>query len=899
MLEVVKRHSPDEKKLLFAEVNPDRDSWIVSDLQSKWHLQKELIQRRGVLEQTAVMRASELWQRFAFQVAPELRPLSAELAQTLFWDWIQEMELPWARSPHAVPVVLNQMKMWMSIFCDPNHEEIMSQWFEANQESYVRWGHWFELCSLIWNRCREQSYMMTAWLPAVLLTEDLSRLQWRRTLTFDLGPQVSQVEGQLIKELGRHMDVRVVYPEVPWLALMKNTLKPYESLLDENNSGSMAWQPTVEKSFAFGRYSTQLAEVKDAVAQVRLWLEQGAKPHSIAIVAPDIEEYWPSLRLYLKEEGIAVAKPETAKLGGFLEMAEWMSTLRTASARVNTSDLEVYFFARKNAPKLSFNEFRVLFSHVYDSTDFQRAAHLFASDEAPSATDYISVEEFLGWSLRYWDPDAEQSRLFSLLQVIGQEVPRSLKLKPSQWLSYLEGLLARRECTLQSADESGVWCVSLTSADWLPVERAIFLNLNEGALRSIENSPVSSAEGQRIFTDTGYALGTTDRQELEFEFLWFLKKNWQELRLCFSATDFQGKVLTPSKLWMWAGFISEQLKHHPEAPRLTRWDELQMRSIEELGIARRYSTDRVVALKTALARDTDISVNEWGRLVPERLSASSLDRYWACPFIFASERQFKLSDDPALDLDLDRRTRGVLLHGILERLGAEPFRATWSDEEICQLIEEVKVSEKVQLGEERLWPAIRDQHLRLARQFLTFEHQWRERFPHTKTIGRELAFDVAWGETRMVGRIDRVDTDSQGRYAVIDYKASSGSVRNWKSWLANHDVQMALYTMLIENGQTDLPPANVVAANYYVVKEMDRRKGFHLKDETSELYSSKDRHYNFISENEKSELLSTVRATIDQALMDITGGRLNPQPEDIKICSGCSWRTLCRAPHLN
>jgi hypothetical protein len=182
MLEVLRIDGPEDKRRLFAKADPIHGTWIVSDLQSKWHLQKEFIQARGVLEQTAVLRAQELWQRLCFQVAPQLQPLTMELAQTLFWDWIQEKNLPWARSPQAVSVVLAQMQMWMTIFSDPNHEDIMSQWFSDNQEAYVKWGHWFELSSEIWRRCQESNYVMTAWLPAVLLSQDLSQLHWRRTI---------------------------------------------------------------------------------------------------------------------------------------------------------------------------------------------------------------------------------------------------------------------------------------------------------------------------------------------------------------------------------------------------------------------------------------------------------------------------------------------------------------------------------------------------------------------------------------------------------------------------------------------------------------------------------------------------------------------------------------------
>ena len=67
-------------------------------------------------EDQAVLRATELWAHLAFQLRPDLRILSNELAQTLFWKWLEPMKLPWASSPQAVPVVLKHMQMWMSIF---------------------------------------------------------------------------------------------------------------------------------------------------------------------------------------------------------------------------------------------------------------------------------------------------------------------------------------------------------------------------------------------------------------------------------------------------------------------------------------------------------------------------------------------------------------------------------------------------------------------------------------------------------------------------------------------------------------------------------------------------------------------------------------------------------------
>lgn len=901
---------PEDKRGLFDQFKPAEKNWVVSDLQSKWHLQKELLHRHKILQDGTVLRATELWKKLAFQLYPDIHFLSRELAQTVFWDWIEPMKVEWAKSPQAVPVLLTQMETWMSIFADPSHEDLMNEWFTDNPESFVRWGHWFKLGSAVWNRCREEGLVMESWLPSLILGGEVGRLKLAQPLVFDLGPQVSAVEGQLIRELAKLTDIEVIVPEVPWIHLMKNALKPYEDLLEERFQGEPDWQPEVSSQVEFGRFSTQLAEVKDAVSRARRWIEDGVAPQKIAFIAPDIEEYWPALRLYLREEGIPACKPVTARLSGFVETAQWMAGLRTSISKVSSPDLEVFFYSDQEKPRLPFDEFRILFSHVYDSLDMGRARELFESMGQAPAREPQPVEEFLLWALSSWSPNADQTRLLSLLQVLGREVPRGLRLLPHQWLGYLEGLLARREIPIQPANENGVWCVSLSSADWLEVTHGIFLNLSEGALRRVETSPVSASEAQKIQNDTGYALGTMDRQELEFESLWFLQRRWEELRLCFAASDFQGGVMTPSKLWMWAGFTNGKLKKDPEAPGLTRWDEIQHLDFGRLTRERGLPDEQVQALDLGLRRDLTGEVSTWKPSKEERLSASSLEKYRECPFIFAAQRKLKLSDDPAMDLDLDRMTRGRLLHGVLEQLLGEPLNLKLTDEALSRLVDEVREKEEVRLGDDRLWPAIRSQHVRLAKLFIDFEKEWRARFPETKTVGRETSFECYWdAETgqptceptpiKMTGRLDRVDAGSDGRYALIDYKASKSGLTNWKSWMDNGSFQMALYALLLESGLAGLAKGEVALANYFVVRDRDRRRGFHLKGADGSLYSAEDNFRNFIDSGEKSALFEATRGAIQEVVKEILEGRLNPQPVETKICTGCSWRTLCRAPHLN
>lgn len=897
MLKVRNCSRPEQKQEIFAEADPVRDSWVVSDLQSKWHVQRRWLDRTGALEQTAVVRATELWRGFAFQLNPDLQLITQELAQTLIWNWLEPRELPWARTPQSVAVVQKQMQMWVSVFAHPDYKEIMAEWFSANPKAVERWGHWYVLCSELWDWFCERNWILKEWLPGWLLNQDLENVQWPRRMFFDLGAQITQVEGQLIHQLSRHLDIVVIYPEAEWLALMPDTLRPYEPLLGAPYKGRADWQPEANEALSFGRFTTQLAEVKDAVARVRAWLDAGVHPQNIAVVAPDIEGYWPALRLYFEREGVPVNKTVTTKIGGFLEMNRWISSLRTALGKVKTPDLEMTLFGMTERPRLPVAEFRRLFTHIYGESDLNRAEKLFEKRQRPEGD--CTLKDFLVWALTCYPAGGDVERFEDLLGVIGQEVPLGLQLPANEWLSYLEGLLARREETIEHATDGGIWCVSLTSAQWLPTTHAIFLNLNEAALRSVERSPVSAADAQMVLQDTGFALGSSERQQLEFELIWFLQRPWKELRLTFSAHDFQGAVLTPSRLWMWSAFTNGQFKKQAEAPLPTRWDEQQ-----------RHPQAGHEGLRSGLQRDRTGELSTWSREKQMSFSSSRLERYWECPFLFAVQKRLRLSDDPALDLDLDRRTRGRLLHAILEKLTAEPVRFDWPESELLEVIEQCRTETEAVIADERLWPALRAQHLRLARTFLSFEKEWREKFPNTKTVARELSVEGFWdlnagGPTktetpiRYSGRLDRVDQDSKGRYAVIDYKGSGAGTRNWTSWLDNNSIQLPFYSMVVEAGLTDLPAGEVAAANYYVVKDGERGKGFNVKDDSAELYELSNRSRSGILPEKKAELFEAMKKQITGALEGISEGRLNPSPSDLKICTTCSWRRQCRAPHLN
>lgn len=969
MLKIHKCASPADKQLRREHLDPKTQAWIVSDLQSKWHLQEQLLQEKKVLEEQAVLRASEFWRKASVQILPSTRLLSAELAQSLFWNWVEPLQLPWMRTPSSLRVLLQQMRSWIGVFADPQGPEQMAAWFQENPESFVRWGQWFELSRVIWEKCVEHNVILPNWLPALLLHQDLSRLEIPKHLIFDLGVQMTPVEALLVQELGRHFDVDVIEPETVWSPSFHQPLYAYQVLEGRGRprAGDFDWSHLGRESLRFVRYSTRVAEVKAAVARVREWLEQGVPPARIAVIAPDIEEHWPLLSLYLEQEGIFTRKNKVARLHSFPVMTKWLAQLRIALSQLSTADLEASLFLAEDSPGLPFEEFRVLYSMLYGPEDLGRSEWLAERWRKPHFSDEpMTQEEFFASAVRFWrvgegrvdtvrgsrgatadlqvgdhsvrDGSADsrdggipapsaaaqaqsnaaaaqaQALLEKFTQFITQDVPRRLQLRPREWLNYWQGILSRIEIPLSEELADGIWCVSLSSTDWLDLSHGVFLNMSAASLRQLTQSPVRFSELEKLSQDLGYPVDSPDQQQSEFEFLWLAEKNWREFVCSFAQTDTEGAVLTPSRLWLWGASLHGEVPREAQMPGVTRWDELQKNSVAEIAKHKNWSADRVRAVEQALVRDEGHLRAEWGPLSQVKLSASSLEDYLTCPFIFAAKRVLKLSDHPVMDLDLDRMSRGKLMHALFARLMKEPVRFDWSDEDLKTLITEAAASEKIQIGEPGLWPATVRAHLQLARTLLEMEREWRQRFPETRTLQVEKDFICAWDleagrpvraevsanpPITIQGRVDRID-GAGDRYAVIDYKSSSNGLTNWGGWLKNDSLQMALYAQMVEEGFTDLPPGEVEAAHYMSVKQKVRAKGFFLKEAAGALFDPADFHYTSLATRaDVLEQRRELNEKISQAIRQILAGEFHPEPKDGKTCSSCHWRRVCRNPELN
>jgi RecB family exonuclease len=67
-------------------------------------------------------------------------------------------------------------------------------------------------------------------------------------------------------------------------------------------------------------------------------------------------------------------------------------------------------------------------------------------------------------------------------------------------------------------------------------------------------------------------------------------------------------------------------------------------------------------------------------------------------------------------------------------------------------------------------------------------------------VGVELGFDVEVGRARLVGRVDRLDPDGEGRLVVVDYKTGKSAPTTAEM---NEHAQLAVYQVAVEEGAFD------------------------------------------------------------------------------------------------
>jgi RecB family exonuclease len=885
MLKFFQIHTAKERDALLSKLDPQTETWLVSDLRSKFEVQNILISKQGFYEDHSVLRANELWQIIQKRFDPDFRTVGNDFLKTWLRERLSNCEFQAAKNK-GEETVLSMLDSTMQIISNPNGPEMMEDWLSENPVAKERWGEWFKLTVNYGQELLESKKISKSWIASWLTNQSGWTGLWKQNLIVDLGADLTRSEAEVLHELSRFVDVTIVEPLTVDRNKYSFLLKPYEDI-----QGRAEIQKPVEgfssqntANIQTLRFTGPLAEVKQVTGTIRGWIDAGVAPRQIVVSATNIEDYWSVLQYYFAEEGIPAAKDLTYRLHSIPAVVKWLSRMKVALRNFEFQDLELAFFAQDDQD-YRYEKFRALFKNLLDESDLnrdQRILKAFSSENLP--TDSIAIDVVLGLMARFWVSESLE-QLEEIMRSLLEVVDPDLRLKFSNWVYWIEQICAHSESAILPANRLGVQIVNLQSADSSELTHRIFLGLTESAFKQKKQKMISASEVEKIFADIGFQIPHPEELSLNFELSWVLQsghsENGSETHLYFPMTNQEGSIEAPHPVWM---NFTNGLDVPVTVPADVVADQQQsLAELNAVGSLKAWSEERIKAIHSQVQNDlgeNPLFAPMTGASV-QRMSASQLETFFECSFKFAANKIFKLLDPIEVDLDPDIRSKGQLVHQLFETLAQEPRRYNWTESELRVVLEEKRKLGEIQnasFGDSNLWPSLQENLVKLGLRFL--EHEKSTMDERKKTIATELKFKANFEGFEWIGSIDRLDLSQTGGVVVYDYKTRNKSY-GYAQWLKKNHLQLGFYAWLLASDkiqESSEEMKNVESALYYIYKDFKK------------FGANQDQLQSFHQE---------IQSKISEFKTKYGNGEFIPVPLDKASCEYCQWSQLCRAPHLN
>jgi DNA helicase-2/ATP-dependent DNA helicase PcrA len=235
-----------------------------------------------------------------------------------------------------------------------------------------------------------------------------------------------------------------------------------------------------------------------------------------------------------------------------------------------------------------------------------------------------------------------------------------------------------------------------------------------------------------------------------------------------------------------------------------------------------------------------------------QLSASAVDTYERCPLRFKLERDWRIASKPAAAMQY-----GASMHRVL-RTYYDALRAgrPYSEQQLIDDFRNDLASAGIQDQYQR--ELYEKQGVAQLKDFFAAA----QNVTPPEVLHTEEWFEIKLGETRLTGRIDRMDRGSDGRVMVVDYK--TGKARDQED--ADDSLQLSIYAM---------------AAREKWGYEVGSLVFYNLEENVP------------VATVRSEAELRVARDRVAAAAEHIAAGDFKPKVDF--HCSFCSFRTLCPA----
>ncbi len=184
------------------------------------------------------------------------------------------------------------------------------------------------------------------------------------------------------------------------------------------------------------------------------------------------------------------------------------------------------------------------------------------------------------------------------------------------------------------------------------------------------------------------------------------------------------------------------------------------------------------------------------RARPRKLSASAVDMLVADPYSVFAKYILKLYPLDDLDIPMDQRDYGTLIHSIIEEFN-NTYPQMLPPDAISILIEiGRKYFDKANISDELRafwWPKFKN----TASTFIA--QDIRENLYHIyNEVKGEIEYNLPMGDFRFTAIADRIDLFNDGKINIIDYK--TGKIPNKKQIQSGHALQLLLEGLIASKG---------------------------------------------------------------------------------------------------
>ncbi len=915
MLEFVTVNSPRQIKNLLNSYDPLKDTWIVSDLKSKQEIQNISVRQYGYFSDDAILRVSDFWKLWIRRLAPTTQVVSSDFVKIIIQNFVEDFGEKLGVAESEILTLTKAVQEFAPILLHPNGDELVQEWLEAEflkEQKQKKWTRWYQLAKIVTNYLLDRNLIDSRWSAAYMQTLDLNLFRWQRRLIVDLGSELSSVEMGLFKTLSQTQDVVIVVPQPEWARRFPYLLNVYKENL---GLGKVSEAPPVDfvPSLAqdqFVRLSTQLAEVKFAVAKARQWADSGVALEDIAIIAADIEKYWPVLQHYLEEEGLPYSKDTVASLNGLGDVQNLLAVLKNYSPDVSWDSLEKVTFANNQDVKFQYEKFKGLFFQLYDQDDLGRDHQI--KELYYRKVDYaspISREEFLKFlAVEIWPRLPESGTKFELFEVIfkdliGQSVsvdglPEGSKgesrFKRSLWISFLKSRLSGKERTIQRSQQGGINIFSLMSAHMTASVHKIYIGMNEESFVKRNTTLIGLQDSNALKNVFDLAVESSEESYLDFNLRWQSLTSTPQTIFTSAHVSFNSDPLNASLF-----FIENCPKSDVIVPGPTRVDELQSfyRSGEKA--APEVSTFRLLQDKNGFEANLNPQLFK-------SLSVGDIESYAQCSFKLLASKGFRLRTEAQAALDLDSRDKGNIAHALFEFV-LKNISAELNEQEVMDFLDSERTERRLYVNLDRVWQIQRGKFLLLAKKFHKLEKERAGLYSFETEKKVQAYFDIknsrfslepVAGAFEFNLRIDRIDTHREGKFCIIyDYKSSHRDEHRATNWISEFQFQMLLYISIMK---LLLPEdLSLKGSLYYYYKSFTADRGIIDSDIGINEFLFSKQNKSLHDEEKWAALNDEFLKVLTEVLTRLSNGEFVTEPYDQEICGKCDWSKLCRATHLN